>query len=131
MKLTRALVELIVDRMLSLWSSSERWTKDMLARDRRGLLVDPLDRDAISWCLVGAFQRAIHELNLAQIQNAGMRFMDECAKTEFGAPMTTFNDRSGTSFEDVQLFVKRLKEKDIPAYAGNCQCADCTLTSDF
>jgi hypothetical protein len=44
----------VLEKARELISAPERWTYGMLARNQRGLSVDPLSDEAVSWCLSGA-----------------------------------------------------------------------------
>jgi hypothetical protein len=44
-------------KMRELFSDASKWSRGASARNARGLPTEPLEPDARSWCLMGAFRR--------------------------------------------------------------------------
>lgn len=139
MPLTKPLVELIVDRMLDIWESADRWTKGSSAIAADGNDVQPDSPYAVGWCATGCQMRALLDLRLSDYLSEFETFMNYYTKEEFtytseggfSLPKYTsvvmFNDADDTTFEDVRLFIKCLKDKEIPdeLKGAECTCLDC------
>lgn len=126
MTLTRHLINLIVDQMLDIWETSDQWIKGTVARSEHDEDVDAASPYAIMWCAVGCKEKALYELGLKQYDDEFQAFMDHYAQQEAivrrpwgGEPfpkyssVVTLNDADDTTFEDVKLFVKCLKDKSM------------------
>lgn len=79
------------------------WTKECYARDDDGLSIQPLDRNAVCFCLLGAAY-------VADRIDPTVKHLDllrEAAKKELYDNVVHFNDDPNTTFRDVQEFLKR------------------------
>lgn len=125
MNLTKAIVEQVVNEMLELWQTEDNWVKGFLAQDRSGIDVAPDDENAISWCLAGCKARALTNLRLSGLNDFFDRFMANAfSPGSLPTAYVQFNDEESTTFEDVRLFVKCLKDKDVPVEPP-CDCSSC------
>jgi len=122
MKLTPDIIEQVVDRMLDIWEDESRWVKGYIAQRRDGAETAYADPFAVSWCAVGTRMKAMYDLGLRDWYDRDFdRFMDYYAHQEYGVSTVVLNDRDETSFEDIRLFVKCLKDKPWPVEGVECE----------
>lgn len=111
-RLTQDTIDLIIDEMLNIWSDSEHWAQGALAYNEHDDEVSVADPTALKWCAVGCKALAIRRLNLHGCGEEFEAFMDNYASNEHDAPsVVAYNDDTHTTFEDMRLFVKTLKDK--------------------
>ncbi len=135
MKLTRDLRNKIVDTMLEVWETSDQWTKGTIARSDDQDEVGFESYRAVRWCAVGCAQKA---MTLAGIEVTYWYDEFEAFINDYTEKYTEgkyrnvvhFNDAEDTSFEDIRLLVKCLRDVD-PEYPeadpapSECPCQDC------
>lgn len=129
MSLTRETKDRIVDRMLDIWETAGRWTKGTLARNEYEEEASVESSHATSWCAIGCAARATWDLGILYADGEFEEFMNYWCNDEFGINnVVNFNDREETTFEDVRLFVKCLKDKDVDIVGPehDCTCDACT-----
>ncbi|RWI35480.1 hypothetical protein [Mesorhizobium sp.] len=111
----------IVEGMIELFDSSEKWVRDDFACNAKGQTVTPTSPTAICWCLQGAadkvagetlFSDVTEEWDLrAEIKDA----FEEALKPQGYVGMVHFNDDENIRFEDIvrlcERVVERLREK--------------------
>jgi hypothetical protein len=71
-------------------SGPDCWTTDVLARDRTGCPVSPLDDSAVSWCARGAVYRVVGG-DIGAFQSA-IRVLEESSQALYGASICAVND---------------------------------------
>lgn len=125
MALTKPMLDLIIDSMLDIWCDESTWTKGAEARRIDGSDVTADNWYAISWCAIGCKSKALSQLKLYDYDTEFEDFMDYHARKEFNvSSIVEYNDRQDTTFEDMRLFVKCLKDKD-PIEVEPCSCPYC------
>ena len=60
--MTEAVEYLVLRRVLGLFANRRRWTKLALARTEAGAETDPLDQNAVRWCVRGAIRKEAYEI---------------------------------------------------------------------
>ena len=123
MSFTKEIVERVIDRMLDIWETADQWTQGVLARNGDGdELTNASSPSAIKWCALGCKSRALNDLALYDYSEDFEEFFNYYASIQQGNATTSgnavvlFNDSPETTFEDVRLFVKCLKDMDIPEH---------------
>jgi hypothetical protein len=109
----------ILTDVVNLLSHDGRWQQGCLARNSYGYRTDPRATDAVKWCLVGAIDHTTHEadgynfwsrakrhalLALENVILATDPSIPEDYKMEkmfSRVSLTTFNDRSGRTRQDI------------------------------
>jgi hypothetical protein len=71
-------------------SESDSWTSGVLARDRTGCPVSPLDDSAVSWCARGAVYRVVGG-DIGAFQRA-IRVLEESSQALYGTSIRAVND---------------------------------------
>jgi hypothetical protein len=136
MSLRKDFIELVTNRMLDLWESAERWTQGVVARNEDKQDVQAESPWAVQWCAIGVAQRALHDLSLFESDYSAefFTFLDHYTwYVTDGAyrQVARYNDDDHTSFEDMRLFVKGLRDTDPDevehhaAEASECNCDSC------
>ena len=86
-------------KIKELFSSHHRWTKNALAKNNSGERTDPLDSDAVRFCLLGAVEKCYpsesKRVNIC-----------EKIKNEIKAVIPEFNDSH--SFKEIKALVEKL-----------------------
>jgi hypothetical protein len=102
-----------------LLSDESKWTRYTLSRDAAGTTVDPLDDDAVSFCVMGACCRVYFFKGKDAAQSkldeaANKLFPERLAERSRGGPVlrnaSFINDHPATTFEDIR---KLLEEADV------------------
>jgi hypothetical protein len=109
-------IRAVVERMLDLLGSEENWVKGTEHRTENG--VD-------KYCLIGAQAKALSDLTLTTVKSdpivdeqrrrvikAVEVFLHAALKEDTGfSSMPSFNDRDGTTYEDIRLWLKSLFDR--------------------
>ncbi len=96
-----AVLNRVVDRL----SVPERWTQQVLARDKHGQKTPPGFIDATCWCLLGAIALEC-QLETSTFCENFKTALNHDMVTAFGTGMVTFNDVFAENHED---FITKLK----------------------
>ena len=90
------------------------WTTHTLARNSHGQFIDPAHDSAASFCAVGAIQRAIADTEdngVASAAGHARCALDHVVRADGGnVDIVGFNDRDGTSREDILLTFKHAEQ---------------------
>jgi hypothetical protein len=132
MTLSKPIVDTIIDTMLDVWETAERWTKGTIAKSENGDDVSAESPYATSWCAIGAAHKAMYHLGLTAWSDEFESFMNYCVQKKMNhaasykrySNIAAFNDDEGTSFEDVKLFIKCMKDEEFPLQP-TCPCPNC------
>ena len=105
----------ILKRAMSLISNPAQWTKFTFSRDKNGNSVSSHTSGACQWCVMGAINRASHDLDMARTPDdpyAARRLINKSIPRDFvGVTATSFNDDSATHHQDIMhLFERAIKE---------------------
>ena len=95
-------IKRVLQSVLRLLESPDRWTRAAAARTSNGSVVGPMDIRAVRWCLSGAVRRCLPKGHLYQIF--------ACLRTQLPSShhkLIDFNDALGTTHEDVVALLKR------------------------
>lgn len=98
----------------NLFSSSSRWTKDVMARSEESP-IDPTDTKACSWCLLGGIEKVCSEKTPPGVNNYFLQSRVEDAiastlrKTTNSFHIDIYNDRVAT-FPDIKRLIAQTKE---------------------
>lgn len=118
-------IRLVLERMLDLLDSEATWTKGRLAADAAN--EHSMDSDlehAERWCILGAQAKALHDLQLQpqgkhgeldearrKVVGAVSAFFKQASLEDHGTGIPSWNDASGTDYEDVRLWMKTLFDR--------------------
>ena len=99
------------------------WTKRTLARDAHGEPVDEWERSALSWCFVGAVNRAYTDLTGCEPTYSGV-FLLTRQRIEYALfqryghkDFAEFNDSDHTTLSDVLAVLVAARQNPLPALA--------------
>lgn len=91
-----------------LLSRPENWLKECLARDSKGVPVEPESESATSWCLLGAIIRVYGRTSRQEIVRNYVA--EQLAERGIaGGFITTFNNHKDTTHEKVLSLCRELK----------------------
>lgn len=84
----------VVEAVIELFEGHpERWTKDAYARTENGNVIGPREDNAVSWCLLGAFDKFGDQSTTNDITYLLSRLVRAKGSVDF-------NDDPNTTFED-------------------------------
>jgi len=84
-----------------LLSSPKRWTQGCSARDKRGMVVSPCDRDVVCWCVMGAIRKCA--VGDKQLNEWMCKLIDVIGLVD----ITIWNDDPSTIFKEVKAALKK------------------------
>lgn len=101
----------ILEAVLDLLDSPEKWAKGDAAQDVYGDSIELESPEAVSWCLAGAMCKVSEYDNLRQHPTwvgAAMDFLTKRCYADYGtASIPIVNDIKLVDYEDMRMFVKR------------------------
>lgn len=118
-------IRLVLERMLDLLDSEASWTKGRLAADAENVKsMDHAIEQAERWCILGAQSKALADLQLApqgvgteldqarqSVVAAIQAFFKNAMIDDHGTSIPSWNDATGTDYEDVRLWIKTLFDR--------------------
>jgi hypothetical protein len=87
------------------------WTQGALARRKNGARADPNSPDAVSWCALGAIQRAQYDLKIPLLasQYAAIELIVHKAAISCGfRNIAIFNDETAETAEEVSALLRKV-----------------------
>jgi hypothetical protein len=102
----------VLERMLEIYSGSEKWTQKYEARSATGQAVSALDRTAVCYCVIGAATRAYYDLMGTDIVLTYSPVDEalELVSEESGSPIVLWNDTVGRTFDEVRTAIEQAYE---------------------
>lgn len=101
----------IVQGMLDLLDSPEKWTKGKSATDKDGNSADYYSSNAVSWCLAGAFGKVANLRRYASYPDWVEEFRGflshRCLLEHNVVALPEVNDYKLKDYEDMRMFLKR------------------------
>jgi hypothetical protein len=91
-------------KIKELLSTPDKWTKGLAARNKKGEPVFTSDKDAYSFCLLGACAKCYPDLlNCVEVEKK----IRDILRNENGfLSIVDFNDSSSTTFEDIRRILE-------------------------
>lgn len=91
-----------------LLSDPGRWCQGAAALNSEGRFVSPIEKYAVSWCLIGALRKTAHLCGLGEVVTETTDFIRKEVLYRF---ISGFNDDPRTSHADVLNLLDRAIEK--------------------
>ena len=105
----------VIEKIEEFLPNSKSWTKSAHARNKSGLGVAYNSREAVCFCLDGAFQNVRRQCDLPEdLVFEITQKLHDAVKPHYES-YVYFNDAQETTFEDVRALLKRVKDKEILA----------------
>ena len=99
-----------------LLNNEEQWTKGAYARSLNNTNVEPSDKHACKWCIMGAFMKVAKEIEGVRFDDTYDAFKMFMLRNGLGESISGWNDRPSTTHKDmIDTLDLAIRSHDQPA----------------